>query len=228
MAVSISKPQVGADADSWGTKLNVALDALVDGHNGATGTTPDLLSGWAIGGTAVTADASELNKLDGVTVSTAEINHLAGVSSNIQTQINAAASSGGTTYSTSTYYGTTMSGTQIRMHSSYSGGNWSCNNGSISASGDITAFSDARLKTDVVTIPNALNKVEQMRGVYYTKDGKSGVGVIAQEMQKVLPEVVADGEYLSVAYGNIVGVLIEAIKELKAEIEALKHDDTNK
>lgn len=241
MAVTITKPQVGADADAWGTKLNTALDALVDGHNGTTGTTPNLEAGWKIDGVAVSASAAEINKLDGLTATTDElnkmdgvtvnatkINYLSDVTSNIQAQINAAASTGGTAYTTSTYYGTTMVGTTIQMHSSYSGGNWSCDNGSISASGNITAFSDERLKSDVVTISDALNKVEQMRGVYYTKDGKSGVGVIAQEIQKVLPEVVADGEYLSVAYGNIVGVLIEAIKELKAEVEELSNAVTSR
>ena len=46
--------------------------------------------------------------------------------------------------------------------------------------------------------------------------------VIAQEIENILPEVVKDGEYKSVAYGNMVGILIEAIKELKAEVEKLK------
>ena len=99
--------------------------------------------------------------------------------------------------------------------------------GSFTATGNITAFSDERLKENVQTIKGALEKVSQMRGVTYNykselNDGQRGTGVIAQEMQQVMPEVVQDGEYLSVAYGNIVGVLIESIKELKAEIEALK------
>ena len=62
-----------------------------------------------------------------------------------------------------------------------------------------------------------------MRGVSFTKDGEAGSGVIAQELQKVAPELVHEsGEYLSVAYGNLVGYLIEAVKELKAEIDELK------
>ena len=99
--------------------------------------------------------------------------------------------------------------------------------GSFTATGNITAFSDERLKENIETIEGALDKVSQMRGVTYKykselNDGQRGTGVIAQEMQQVMPEVVQEGEYLSVAYGNIVGVLIEAVKELKAELDQCK------
>jgi len=96
--------------------------------------------------------------------------------------------------------------------------------GTIVASGDITAFSSEVLKDDIRTIDNALNKVADMRGVYFTKDGEAGTGVIAEEVEAVLPEVVKDGKYKSVAYGNIVGVLIEAVKELKEEVKSLKEN----
>ena len=94
--------------------------------------------------------------------------------------------------------------------------------GAITSTGDITAFSDMNLKSDIKTIDNALSKVSDLRGVYFTKDGATGTGVIAQEVENILPEVVKDGEYKSVAYGNMVGILIEAIKELKKEVETLK------
>lgn len=99
--------------------------------------------------------------------------------------------------------------------------------GSFTATGNITAYSDERLKENVETIEGALDKVSQMRGVTYNykselNDGQRGTGVIAQEMQQVMPEVVEEGEYLSVAYGNIVGVLIEAVKELKEELNKCK------
>ena len=95
--------------------------------------------------------------------------------------------------------------------------------GAATFNNDITAFSDERLKSDIRTIDNALNLVGDMRGVYFNRDGVAGTGVIAQEIQNILPEVVHDKqEYLSVAYGNMVGVLIEAIKELKKEVETLK------
>jgi hypothetical protein len=100
--------------------------------------------------------------------------------------------------------------------------------GNFIARGNVTAYSDARLKTNVKTIENALDTVGKMRGVTYERidSGEKGVGVIAQEMKEILPEVVMEAaseqEFMSVSYGNIVGVLIEAIKELKAEIEVLK------
>ena len=89
-------------------------------------------------------------------------------------------------------------------------GNWT-------AVGNVTAYSDERLKENIKTIPNALETVKKLRGVSFDRKdfGIKGIGVIAQEIEQVLPEVVVDGEYKSVSYGNIVGLLIEAIKELE-------------
>ena len=102
---------------------------------------------------------------------------------------------------------------------SLSGNNLS---GDFTATGNITAYSDERLKENIATIDNALDKVSKMRGVMFTKDGELSSGVIAQEMEQVAPELVKEGEFKSVAYGNTIGYLIEAIKELKAEINELK------
>ena len=100
--------------------------------------------------------------------------------------------------------------------------------GAFTAVGNVTAFSDARVKTNIKTIDNALSKVLALRGVTYNrtdlKDKSEQIGVIAQEVKEILPQVVQENEdgHYSVAYGNIVGVLIEAIKEQQAQIEELK------
>ena len=98
--------------------------------------------------------------------------------------------------------------------------------GSFTATGDITAYSDDRLKTDVETIGGALDKVSRVRGVNFTRkeDGSRSTGVVAQELAAVLPEAVKTDEngMHHVAYGNITGLLIEAVKELKDEIDYLK------
>lgn len=101
-------------------------------------------------------------------------------------------------------------------------------------SGNVTAYSDIRVKTNIEKIDNALDKVCQLSGYTFdrtdTTEVKRQTGVIAQELVKVLPEAVTGGPtednpdaLYSVAYGNIVGLLIEAIKELKAEVEELRH-----
>jgi hypothetical protein len=100
--------------------------------------------------------------------------------------------------------------------------------GALVATGDITAFSDRRVKENITTVDNALDKVTKLRGVYYTRtdieDKSQKIGVIAQEIQEVLPQVVSESDkgILVVSYGNITGVLIEAIKEQQTQIEELK------
>ena len=91
---------------------------------------------------------------------------------------------------------------------------------------NVTAFSDERLKDNIETIENGLDKVEQLRGVTYTRDEKESIGVIAQEVEKILPEIVltADDEMgtKSVDYGRLTAVLIEAVKDLSARVKELE------
>ena len=96
--------------------------------------------------------------------------------------------------------------------------------GNITSSGTITANSDAKLKKNVATVSNALDKVNLLRGVEfdYIADDKHSIGVIAQEVEAVLPDLVEGDETKSVAYGNLTAVLIEAVKELTAEVNTLK------
>ncbi len=97
-------------------------------------------------------------------------------------------------------------------------------NGDFTASGNVTAFSDIRLKTDLTKIGDALAKVNLLTGYTYTRTdtGARQTGLVAQDVQRVLPEAVLDGEHLSVAYGNLMGLMVEAIKELSAKVEALE------
>ena len=93
--------------------------------------------------------------------------------------------------------------------------------GDIRATANIIAYSDERLKSDIKTLDG--KKVLDMRGVEFIKDGELSSGVIAQELEKVAPElVIDDGEYKSVAYGNLVGYLIEAVKDLQKQVDELK------
>jgi hypothetical protein len=112
----------------------------------------------------------------------------------------------------------------------------------IYTTGSVTANSDARLKTDIETIPNAMSKVSALTGITYKRtdlsepDPATGnqydvrhTGVLAQDLLAVLPEAVEgavngqqpeDGSYLSVAYGNMAGLFVEALKEQQATIES--------
>ena len=108
--------------------------------------------------------------------------------------------------------------------------------GAIYSTGNIVAYSDSRKKENIVTVDNALDKVNSLRGVFYNKidDEKKTrqLGVIAQEINEVVPEVVTYAEDIDeygVSYGNLAGLFIEAFKEhtklinsLREEIELLK------
>ena len=103
------------------------------------------------------------------------------------------------------------------------------NTDTISNSGSITSAtyfysSDAALKEDIQTIENPLEKVQALRGVSYKwKDtGRKDIGLVADEVQEVLPELVVENEHKQMDYGHMIGLLVEAIKEQQKEIEELK------
>ena len=101
--------------------------------------------------------------------------------------------------------------------------------GNVIIQGNLFSYSDARIKTNIETIVNALDKVISIRGVTYNmikdieidpENAQKHIGVIAQEIESVIPEAVKEENGIkTVAYGNIVGLLIEAIKELKNQIQ---------
>jgi hypothetical protein len=113
--------------------------------------------------------------------------------------------------------------------------------GDLHCDGDViaasTTISDKRLKDNVETIPNALDKVMKLRGIEFdwnkgSRKGQRDLGLIAQEVEKVLPELVRekkmplidDKEYLTVDYDKMVAVLVEAIKELTERVKELEGD----
>lgn len=98
----------------------------------------------------------------------------------------------------------------------------------ITVTGDVNSTSDIRAKKNIETIEDALEKVSLLRGVTFDWDNdveERATGVIAQDVEKVLPEAVRDNAetgFKSVAYGNMVGLLVEAIKEQQTQIDELK------
>ena len=180
--------------------IDVSGDVDVDGT-----LETDALS---IASTTVTSTAAELNILDGVTSTAAELNLVDGITA-----------------------GTIAASKAVIVDSNkdITGYRNLTSTGTITAATNVTVSSDIRLKSNIETIDSALDKVKEMRGVYFDRhDDKAtrAVGVIAQEMQEVMPEVVVtddtEDKHLSVAYGNLVGVLIEAVKELSDKVEELE------
>ncbi|KZN66625.1 hypothetical protein N473_09535 [Pseudoalteromonas luteoviolacea CPMOR-1] len=99
--------------------------------------------------------------------------------------------------------------------------------GAITATGDVTAFSDARLKSNIKPIENALASIHKLEGVTFERadvdTGRRYTGLIAQNVEQVIPEAVYEqDEYMSVAYGNLVGLLVESIKELNEKVVGLE------
>jgi len=125
-----------------------------------------------------------------------------------------------TTDTTGFYFKTSDTGTYYEIARITRGG--------ITSIGNVTAYSDIRIKEEIQEITGALDKVKAIRGVTFKRKDddrdRRHAGVIAQEVEAVLPEVITDNEdgMKSVAYGNMVGLLIEAMKEQQTQIEALQ------
>lgn len=200
--------------------------------------------------TASKALVSDVNgKIAASAVTATEMDYLAGVTSDIQTQLNGkfAAASVNTAY-TATWAGTiskvpmvNSSGVlqlarYIDFHTTSSVAaydfRFDCTagvltgTGALVISGNITAFSDERLKDNFGDIDDALGKTDTLRIKTFDRVDMPGVrqaGVIAQDVQKVLPEAVMVGEdgYLSVSYGALAALALKAIQELKQQVSAL-------
>jgi hypothetical protein len=112
--------------------------------------------------------------------------------------------------------------------------------GNMVAAGNVIAYSDPKLKENIIPIANAMDMIQKLDGVNFTwkegfvhteyKAGKKDIGVLADQVEAILPEIVSDSidldgsKFKMVAYDKLIPVLIEAIKELKAEVEELKRN----
>ena len=188
-----------ASAGSLATQsyVNTAVSNLVNGASASFDTLKEIQN-------AMATDAELASAISGLTIGNGTVTMSAGNGL-----------SGGGAFSMNQTNSETVS---FAMSGSYTG--------TFTATGDICAYSDASLKTNIETIEGALGKVESIRGVTFDRieDGSTSVGVVAQELEAVLPEAVhtdANGTKM-VAYGNVTGLLIEAVKELSAQVAELK------
>ena len=223
------------DAMATDTELSTAISNVTSSAASTAAADATTKADAALAAAKVYADANDANTtysvgnggLTEVNFTSADNSKLDGIAASATNVTNNNQISNGAGYITSyvdtntTYTagnGMSLSGTEFLMSGSYTG--------SFTATGDITAYSDDSLKTNVQVIDGALGRVEAIRGVTFERieDGSVSTGVIAQELKAVLPEAVhTDAEGIhSVAYGNITGLLIEAVKELSAQVAELK------
>jgi hypothetical protein len=234
--------KAGSLAD--GTDLNTVVDS---GFYRLQGNHPNIFTGGAYGqllvihGAADTIAQIGFNYIDGAMYSRS--GNPSNVGGNgVWTQWRTTCWAGGSNASgtwgistTGSCYGSLSGdGDQGIVNSANNAWRFKCSAGSNDcvSSGNVYAYSDLRLKTDLDVIGGALNKVQQLTGYTYTRidTGMRQTGLVAQEVQKVLPEAVTsekgmnegDPETLSLAYGNMAGLFVEAIKELRAEVMALR------
>ena len=214
------------------SSLTLATDlALTEGGTGASSASAARTNLGLVIGTDVQAYDAQLTDISGLAVTNG--NFIVGDGSNWVAE-------SGATLRTSAGLGTTN---DVQFDSFGVGTAASGTTGEIRATNNVTAYysSDARLKENVTPIGNAVDIVKQLNGVRYdwtasyieSKGGEDGmfvrkhdIGVIAQEVEKVFPEIVAENSegYKAVRYERLVPVLIEAVKELSREIERLKGD----
>jgi len=234
---------INADISSTANTIQLAIDGLTSklttyyaNTNGGTQTftnvvlapTPTINS--STGNTQVATTAYVNNKANSGVTFTASITGSAGSVANtgiigaVGPTITDDTTNSGARYVTFT---TQTSGTQTIANVSSSKLTFEPSTGTLSAT-VMTSTSDENLKENIVEISNALNTVMRLKGVEYNwKDtGEKGMGLIAQDVEKIIPYLISENENgKSVMYQNMIGLLVQAIKELKQEIDRLKGDN---
>lgn len=206
-----STPVLKIYNSGWKSLFTVGSSTVTTSLN--TGTFTNLNGTTSALGIATATTVSASGLVSGGSFSTAG-SLGAGTSTLGVTSVSSLASSGAVSGTTGTFTGAVGTGTLTVT-------------GAITATQNITAYSDKRLKSDIKEIDDAVAKVEAVRGVTYEMGvpGERFVGVIAQELEEVLPEAVVTDEnsgLKAVAYGNITALLIEAVKEQQATIRSLE------
>jgi len=202
-------------ADGEGSNFNVSI-------NGYVGVSSSLVAGVGSGAVALSIN-------DGKGNANLTFNHHSGTpdvtgnSFRIETNVDS------TTVGTMVFEGlsTTTAGVDVNLNMMAI---MYADTGNMTINGSLTQNSDLRIKKDLQIIPNALDKLKTLNGYTYTRTDRptefQQTGCVAQEVQAVLPEAVIVGEdeqqTLSIAYGSMVGLLVEAIKELEAKVAALE------
>ena len=226
-------------ATSTTTFTNKTFDADATGNSLTNVEDANIKSGAAIDATKI-ADGS---------VTSTEFQYINTLSSNAQTQISAKLNSAlpndawissadgrNRLYFTSNANTVMKFDTQWRVDNNAGTTMLSCDtSGNFTATGNVGAYSDMALKEDIYQIENALEKVNQLRGVHFTRKSNSSkeIGVVANEVEKVVPELVDEhedkelGTVKTMKYANTVGLLIEAVKDLSKQVEELKNDSSN-
>ena len=203
------------------TILNVNPNgAIVTGVLTATtvsATTASFSGNVSVGGTLTYEDVNNVDSIGIITARSGVHFGLAGVGGSISAAGNATLA--GIVTASSGVFNSIVVGSAVTANSSgivVTG---------VTTATDFNSTSDERLKENITTVENAVEVNNQLRGVRFEwkRDGRPSYGVIAQELEQVLPELVSDTDPKTVNYNGIIGVLIEAVKELSARVDELEN-----